>query len=236
MMHKRILALASALLALCLMTAPVSAQELPDPERTGSLMLWMAYNGEALDGGSLTLYRVAEIAISDGNAGFRLLDALSDGPELTDLDDPQLARTLADLARSRNLPALTEPISAGWAVFSPLDPGLYVVTQSRDQAAGGFDAIQPFLFSLPQWQEEAYVYDLTAAPKVPLVPRETTPTEPTGPTEPTDPTAPTEPDPPDLPQTGQLNWPVPVLAVLGMTFFLAGWMLCRDSGGTRHET
>jgi hypothetical protein len=227
-MHKRIIALAAALLMLRLLAAPVCAQELPDPERTGSLMLWMAYDGEPLDSGNVTLYRVAEVAISDGNAEFRLLEALSDGPELTELDDPQIARQLAQLAQSRGLEAIEESIEMGWVVFAPLEPGLYVVTQSQAQAAEGFDAIQPFLISLPRWEDGAYVYDLTAAPKVPLVPRETEPTEPPPPTEP-DP-----PGDPDLPQTGQLNWPVPVLAVLGMTFFLAGWALCRNSGRKDH--
>ena len=40
------------------------------------------------------------------------------------------------------------------------------------------------------------------------------------------PPPPSEPDGPDLPQTGQLNWPVPVLAVLGMLLVTAGVVLC----------
>jgi hypothetical protein len=32
-----------------------------------------------------------------------------------------------------------------------------------------------------------------------------------------------------LPQTGQLNWPIPVLAAIGLTAFAAGWMLlCQE--------
>lgn len=31
---------------------------------------------------------------------------------------------------------------------------------------------------------------------------------------------------PKLPQTGQLNWPVPVMIVTGLTLFAIGWMLC----------
>ncbi len=121
----------------------------------------------------------------------------------------------------------------GWVKFAPLEPGLYVVTQRRSQQSAGFDAIQPFLISLPRWENEGYVYDLNATPKVPLVPGETLPCPPTKPTEPTTP-PPT--DPPGLPQTGQLNWPVPVLAVLGMTLFVLGWALRISSGRNRHET
>ena len=144
------------------------------------------------------------------------MDTLPGGPDLSDLDDPELAELLADLAREYNLPALEAPIENGWAVFSPLECGLYVVTQQSTQATAGFDAIQPFLISLPQWLGGTYVYDLSATPKVPMVPEDTNPSAPT---------TPTTSGTPQLPQTGQLNWPIPVLAVLGMTFFVAGWTL-----------
>lgn len=229
-MYKRIPALLATLLLLLTLAVPVCAQELPDPQMSGSLTLWMAFDSKPLDGGSLTLYRVGDLSVSNGNAGFSLVGALSGGPELSNLDDPKLARTLADLAQRRGLSPITAQIEKGSAAFFPLTPGLYVVTQSRSQATAGFDAIQPFLISLPRWEDGTYVYDLTAAPKVPLVPEETPPSEPTPPTEP-----PVSP-PPDLPQTGQLNWPVPVLAVLGMSLFVAGWSLCRTSGRRSHET
>ncbi|MBE6967137.1 MAG: LPXTG cell wall anchor domain-containing protein [Ruminococcaceae bacterium] len=29
-----------------------------------------------------------------------------------------------------------------------------------------------------------------------------------------------------MPQTGQLNWPVPVMAIIGATLFITGWVLC----------
>lgn len=40
-------------------------------------------------------------------------------------------------------------------------------------------------------------------------------------------------DKPKLPQTGQMNWPIPVMTVSGLALFLLGWFLCfgrkRDS-------
>ena len=221
-MKKRFSVLLAALILLLSLAAPVSA--LPDPQRTGSLTLWMSFNGQPLDGGSLTLYRVGVIAVNDGDAGFLPVDALADGPQWTDLDDPALARQLADLAQSRNLPEIEEEILSGWVTFAPLEPGLYVVTQEPRQATEGFDAIQPFLISLPRWDDDGYVYDVTASPKVPLVPEETPPPPPT---------EPPPPPPPDIPQTGQLNWPVPVLAVTGMALFLFGWTLFYGTGRKR---
>ena len=37
---------------------------------------------------------------------------------------------------------------------------------------------------------------------------------------------PEKPQDPTLPQTGQLNWPVPVLAVSGVVLFTIGWLIC----------
>lgn len=57
------------------------------------------------------------------------------------------------------------------------------------------------------------------------------PTTPTTPTNPTNPTTPSTPgssgSKPTLPQTGQLWWPVPLLACGGMLCFLAGWVKNR---------
>ena len=90
-MYKRIAAFLSALAVLFFLAAPVSAQELPDLQRTGSLTLWMDFEKEPLNGGSLTLYRVGDIVITDGNAGFSLIRELEDyadnnGSEEIELD------------------------------------------------------------------------------------------------------------------------------------------------------
>ena len=52
--------------------------------------------------------------------------------------------------------------------------------------------------------------------------------EPTPPVESTPPATPSEPPKPDepkLPQTGQLNWPIPVLTAAGLLLFSIGWFL-----------
>ncbi len=224
-MNKRTPALLTALLILLVVTVPVSAREVPDLHIRGSLNLRMVFDGEPLHGGSLTLCRVGMPVLSDGNAIFIPVDELSSGPVLSDLDSPELAHELADLAAEKNLPSLKAAIVNGSADFSSLECGLYVVTQQRSQATRGFDAIQPFLISLPQWLDNTYVYNLTAAPKVPLVPQETIPTVPTESADPSHSSI--------LPQTGQLNWPIPVLAALGMGFFITGWILRH--GRKHHE-
>ena len=57
-----------------------------------------------------------------------------------------------------------------------------------------------------------------------------TPDNPVAPGHPDNPVAPGNPDNPvmsGLPQTGQLNWPVPVLAISGVMLFAFGWALDR---------
>lgn len=209
------------------------AVEVPDVDRSCSLTIRMEWEGEPLSGGTLTLCRVGTVREYDGNYDFALIDELSgSGISLEDLNDPDLARELAKLAEEKSLESVTAPISEGKAVFEDLATGLYVVTQNR--ATDGYAAIRPFLVSLPVWDGERYVYDMEANPKVPLQPE---PTEPSEPSEPTQPTEPDEPDEPDLPQTGQLNWPIPMMTVAGLVLFCMGWLLYfRDKREHRHET
>ena len=51
------------------------------------------------------------------------------------------------------------------------------------------------------------------------------PDNPVSPGNPDNPVSPGRPDTPVLPQTGQLNWPIPVLACSGVLLFAAGWVL-----------
>ena len=61
-------------------------------------------------------------------------------------------------------------------------------------------------------EDGTYIYDVDADPKVEL-------------TKAPQPTPTPTPKPPTLAQTGQLNWPVPVLAIIGLCLFSLGWLL-----------
>ena len=214
-MKNRIL---SALLALILMSALIvhasAVHPVPDLSQNGSLTFAMELDGTALDNGNLNLYKVGEIAEDDGNYFFQLMDEREIKKE-SQIDE-NLAKEMLTLAKEMSLTKLTAPIEAGSTEFADLPVGLYVVWQDEKDATKGLFPIQPFLISVPRFQNGTYELDVLAKPK--NAP-ETIPPEST---------EPPPPLPPKLPQTGQLNWPVPVMALTGTMLFVMGWILCMS--------
>lgn len=138
------------------------------------------------------------------------------GIALDNVSESALASRLAEKV-TQNAQAVTKTVNdSGIAVFGDLKAGLYLIVQK--QAAEGYDAIQPFLVTVPIMENGQYVYDVDAHPKVGTASRKTTQTPPT------------QEVLSALPQTGQLNWPVPVLAVTGAVLVAAGVVLKKRSG------
>lgn len=215
-MKKRILSMLAVLLLLGSVALTAFASEIPDLTKNGSITFTMDWENKPLNSGSLSIYRVGIIAADKSPYHFELIDALKDSKlSLEKVDDPNLAKDLAILALKKNLTEIKTHIKNGKAVFSNVAPGLYVVMQNAEDASNGFAPINPFLISVPQYENGVYELDVTADPKVPF---ESIPTDPTKP-------KPTKPTGPTLPQTGQLNWPVPLLAVSGVALFAVGWIL-----------
>lgn len=224
--------LAALMMAACLtlaLTVTAYAHEAVDMSRTGSITVTMKYNGNLVPGGKLTLYRVAEVREDDGNYSFALTDEFEESGvslDVDNMDDSALARTasvLADYVSDKGLSGKTVTVDDnGTAAASDLALGLYLVVQT--EAASGYNAASPFLVSVPMNENGSYVYDVDATPKLGvLTEKEPEPSKPTTPTEPT------------LPQTGQLNWPVPVMAALGMSLLLLGIALRSGRKGKPYE-
>lgn len=224
MKHKFFALLLSAVLLLS-MRMTVFAHEVPDLSQNGSITFLVNWEGEPVDGGEFRLYRAGDIQEDDGNYNFVLVKELADKDVSLDrLDDPALAAKLAQLTRNAGIKPVSAPVAEGKAVFKDVEPGLYVVVQSK--ACPGFSKMNPFLISMPHYSNGVYETEVVAMPKVPM---QTEPTEP-GPTEPT------KPKDPELPQTGQLNWPIPLLASAGLVFFALGWYLCFKRTGETDAT
>lgn len=174
---------------------------------------------------------------------------------IADMNSSELEKANAGVAKKlekesaekKFRPQAETPITDGKAVFENLRVGLYLFVQSEQSQ--GQRKITPFLLSVPsdnggRTDSETLErsYHVTAAPKAgydsppPTLPVTTPPQTTTPattlppyntPTHSTTPPGPNRSGPP-LPQTGQLWWPVPVLAVLGVGLIALGVALrCR---------
>ena len=101
--------------------------------------------------------------------------------------------------------------------FSNLELGLYLIRQRAK--SGYYESITPFVVTVPMNSDSGWVYDVTASPKVGTVTPKDTAYKSVR----------------RLPQTGQLNWPVPVLAVSGIALFSLGWAMTKDKHEKEHR-
>ena len=203
------------------------AHDVPDESKKGSITVDFEYDNKAVTGGRLALYRIAKVRQTDGNYDFENLPEFAGfHKDMSDLTSAELARCLADFVDSHNiLPVDTRDNRTGNVTFPELSHGLYLVVQV--EAASGYEAVQPFLVTVPMLEDGRYVYDVNAYGKTALKKAKTDPsgtasggTAPSG-------TVPAGTIPAGgLPQTGQLNWPIPVLALTGCVLILIG-LACR---------
>ena len=205
----------------CAFTVTAYAHDVPDSTETGTVSGTMLYNEEAVGGGTLTFYKAGDVAEDDGNYSFALTEAFAgSGVSLDDLTDKTLAATLAAYAESKGLSGTTISIGSNGAWSAEgLELGLYLIVQY--DPADGFEAISPFIVSVPMYDEDtdSYIYDVNAQPKLEtLTQAEVTTTQTDTPKE------------DSLPYTGQLLWPIPIMAVLGAVLLLAGIKLRRSKG------
>lgn len=277
--NKRLAALLAALALLVWCAVPAFALEVVDLSRTGSIKvsLYDTETSELVRGGALTLYRVAKVKKSSADLSFAYTNGFEDcGIELGDLSEGDLAEQLTGKIAATAASTTLEVGDSGTVEFDDLEVGLYLVVQSR--AAEEYDAIRPFLVSVPIRENGSYRYEVDALPKVGTATHKTpeTPETPETPTTPETPETPVTPEVPDegtpnnpnapgpdnpdgwvlgfhgtspaapnpgapgtkvlgansLPQTGQLNWPIPVLVCTGVALVAAGLLLKK---GTRRD-
>ena len=227
-MRKHVISGLLALLFLLALPLSAAAHAVPDESRNGhcSITVSMTYKGKAVRGGTLALYKVGDVAEDDGNYSFVPVEEIqADIPEFGDIESPDLAGRLAEL-KGKLTPVTSDPVTVdrdGNATFSDLTFGLYLVVQKT--AASGYGKTAPFLVSVPYLYADEYQYDVTSQPKTDL--EREVPTKPTSPT--TKPTTTSSGGGKKLPQTGQLWWPVPVLACAGLGCIAVGLFRRREA-------
>lgn len=176
-------------LVLALSFAPVPALAVTAIDGAARCTLTVEYRheGAAIPGAHFSIYRAADVSAEGGfslSGGFAGYPVLIDG--LTGGEWGALAETLAGYAQRDGLTALDSGVtdSQGRLTFPTqgegLAPGLYLVLGQAASDGTGVYAAEPFLVTLPGWDETSggWQYDLTAAPKntrrdVPTAPGET---------------------------------------------------------------
>ena len=219
-MRKHVISGLLALLFLLALPLPAAAHPVPDAQKDGqcSITVTMTYRGKALPGGTLVLYKVGDVAEEDGNYSFVPVEAIrGDFAQFGDIQSPDLAGKLSKLEdKLTPVTALPQKVGEdGKVTFLNLPFGLYLVVQKT--AASGYGKTAPFLVSVPYLYADEYQYDVTSQPKTDLE-REVKPTAP-----------PSSGGGKKLPQTGQLWWPVPVLACAGLGCIAVGLFRRREA-------
>lgn len=211
-MKRRMLAVLCAFALLCTVTATAyAAVEAIDFSRKGTISLAMSYKGNPVPGGSMTAYRVAYAAkVDTGYALIYLAEYESSTYGLDHFDEPGMAQELSGITKEKGVAGIKKTIDGtGKVVFDGLELGLYLMVQ--EDPAPGYHVVEPFLVAVPGCDNEGhYYYEVDGSPKLALEPK------------------PETPPPPELPDTGQFNWPVPVMGTAGAVLFFGGWLLRRS--------
>lgn len=222
-MKKRITSFLTVMLLFACLPMTAFAHEVPNLEKKGSIEITMKMGDQVVPGGKLICSRVGDIAEEDGNYSFRRLD----GEQMTDVSSPDAAKEmvafLKDYQKKHSIDSRENTIGEdGKVKFQNLKTGLYLMTQENPPS--GYYAISPFLVSIPENEDGHYIYDVTIRSK----------TEPKKTTKPSEDTPSPEKPRGNLPQTGQLNWPIPILFASGLLLLVIGHLLRK--GTHKHET
>lgn len=228
----------SALLPVRANAAILSAGSGVDPNKGGKITVELKSSGKAVSG-SVSVYKVATIVSDeDGTDGYHYkwttdyadtsfdIESASKHQSLTDDDLKSLGASLE--AKSAALVKTKSTDSNGEVTISVDKSGLFLVVTD---VADGYSEVSPFVVAVPESKDGVANYQVDATPKVGTITQKSVPT----------PSKPTSSKPvythtagAKLPQTGQLWWPVWILAAAGSVLVLAG-IVARNRSGQKSD-
>ena len=233
---KKLIALMVTVIIMVASTVCAFAVEIDDSKPCSLTIVFIdSVSKQASENLKADIYRVADVYFEDGEMKYELLEDFSNVEESS--DGIEFALNLYRMVDLKNISG-TELYSnsEGYVVLEDCEKGLYLV----DSPDGNFD---PFVVSVPQYEDGELIYDVQAKPKTELEPEPTTPTDRTDRTDYTDHTdhngTTKTPDKTGsiyttrqysnndktLPRTGMVQWPIPILAFFGALFFAIGYIV-----------
>ncbi len=170
---------------------------------------------EPINNGSFMIVKVADVTVDNGyhftyTEAFKYMDS-----SLDNLESRELVNSLIDYIQSNSITGEKIYVGEGELHYSNIDLGLYLVVNT--DAFVGYETINPFLVSVPMHEDEQYIYDINANSKLSIKPIDK-------PTPPNPPKPPITPPEGDIPVTGQLRWPIPVMAISGLLLVTVGYI------------
>lgn len=227
MKKKSIISRALAVVGAMVLSAAVAvgasaSGEWIDLNKKGSISVTMHDSkNTAIAGGEMTLYKVADVHLeNEADLSFVLTNGFAaSGVKESELTEKNFNASALVSKFQKGITSTAVSTKAeigkdGKVSFSNLDLGIYLLVQNK--AADGYNAVNPFLVTVPMQENGSYIYTVDATPKV-----EAATAAPTVTPAPT--TVPTTGN--KLPQTGQLDWPVPVMACMGVLLFSLGFYM-----------
>lgn len=205
-MRKLTVFLLALAMSVCLFSSVSAVSEPIDLNIRGSLSVTMSCSHGYKCGGNVALYHIATLEWTGTGFKFEYTENFKDcNIPLADLSDDLAAEDFNDYVIENEIVVDRNILYDGNTVFEDLPLGLYMVV--HEDPTEGFTTALPFLVTVPVSDGDGWDYTVDASPKVELEHI-------------------TGAVPPGIPQTGQLKWPIPVMAALGVLMFAIGWVLC----------
>ena len=169
--NRILMCLVLTVLAVLLMPLNVfAADQLPDFDQDAecTVSVVLATEGkEPVQGADVTIYRVGDVSVVDGEAVYTCTGDFSEyAGTITDIVSQDTANSLFRFAKTHGIKGMTSSSdSTGTAKYSGLSVGVYLVGMIN-AATDRELTFLPFIASLPYADENGWVFNVTAMPKM----------------------------------------------------------------------
>lgn len=139
-----------------------------DFSRKGSISIVLSdsLGDNKVEGAEVTIYKVADAIDKDNNLAFDYYESLNSCK--ADLDEGNITNKVLDCVIDGEVVSYDGVTDTeGNVLFTNLDLGLYLVTQKNQ--VEGYSKFDSFTVMIPQMQDNQWIYDIEAEPKVDII-------------------------------------------------------------------